>query len=78
MLLAAANLILPLDRDKSFFLYVAKHIESGSILYKDIWDAKQPGIILFYLAAGELFDFIERGVHQFEIILNMNYSKIEG
>jgi hypothetical protein len=66
ILLAAANLILPLDRDQSFFLYAAQHIKSGSILYKDIWDAKQPGIFLFYLAAGELFGYSEWGVHLLE------------
>jgi hypothetical protein len=66
VVLAAANLLIPLDTDQAFFMYVAKHLKAGATLYRDIWDVKQPGIFLFYRTAGEIFGFDGVGVHLLE------------
>jgi hypothetical protein len=57
----------PLDGDQTFFLYAARLLGSGNALYKDVWDVKQPGIFLFYLAAGRLFGYDQCGVHWMEL-----------
>jgi hypothetical protein len=67
-LFSAVHLVFPLDGDQSFYLYTVKHMHDGSVLYKDIWDVKQPGIFLFYLTAGKLFGFNETGIHVLEVI----------
>jgi hypothetical protein len=41
--------------DQALFVYYAGLIRQGATLYTDIWDNKQPGIFLFYAAAGTLF-----------------------
>jgi hypothetical protein len=40
--------------DQALFVYYASLIRQGATLYTDIWDNKQPGIFLFYAAAGAL------------------------
>ncbi len=42
-----------LGGDQSLFVVIAQLLDSGKILYKDIFDYKQPGIYLFYLIAGK-------------------------
>lgn len=50
------------------FLVYSREIEKGAILYRDIWDIKQPAIFIFYLIAGKFFGFNEVGIHLFELI----------
>lgn len=54
--------------DQALFLIYAKAIDNGAVLYKDVWDIKQPAIIVFYFVAGKLFGFTEIGIHLMEII----------
>jgi hypothetical protein len=35
----------------------------GSVLYRDIWDPKQPGVFYFYLLAGYVFGFSQQGAN---------------
>lgn len=56
------------------FLVYSKAINNGAILYKDVWDIKQPGIFVFYLVAGNLFGFTEIGIHLLEIIYWLVFS----
>lgn len=54
--------------DQALFTVYASQILDGAVLYRDVWDVKQPGIFLFYLVGGFLFGFNEIGIHLFELI----------
>lgn len=60
--------------DQALFLTYSKAISNGAILYRDVWDIKQPGILFFYLVAGRLFGFTEIGIHLAEIIYWLGFS----
>ncbi len=62
--------------DQALFLIYSKAIGNGAILYRDVWDIKQPAIFVFYLIAGKLFGFSEIGVHFLEIIYWLGLSLI--
>jgi phage shock protein PspC (stress-responsive transcriptional regulator) len=49
-------------------MYGAKELAAGKTLYLDFWDAKQPGVYMFYLSAGVLFGFTPIGLHLMETI----------
>ncbi|MFX0201267.1 MAG: hypothetical protein ACFFCW_34550 [Candidatus Hodarchaeota archaeon] len=68
------NIPIPFMGDQALFTIGASKISHGAILYRDFWDAKQPGIYLFYLVAGTIFGFSEVGVHTFEIIYMVIFS----
>ena len=40
--------------DSAAFSYVARELQSGSVLYRDLWDNKQPGIYWFYQLVTQL------------------------
>ena len=54
--------------DQALFLIFSRAIDSGAVLYRDVWDIKQPGIFVFFLVGGKLFGFTEIGIHLLEII----------
>ncbi len=56
-----------LGGDQSLFVMIAQMLDSGKILYKDIFDYKQPGIYLFYLIAGKTLGWSDIGIHLFEL-----------
>jgi Dolichyl-phosphate-mannose-protein mannosyltransferase len=62
------KLEFPLGRDQALFLLYAMGLDRGASLYVDLWDFKPPGIFWFYLTAGRLFGFNERGVHLLELM----------
>lgn len=62
--------------DQALFLIYSKAISGGAVLYRDVWDIKQPAIFIFYLIAGKLFGFNEIGVHLLEIIYWLGLSLI--
>ncbi len=66
--LGLINLPHPFDWDQSLFTLGAERLASGSVLYRDFWDVKQPGIYWFYAVAGRLFGFDEPGIHLFELL----------
>lgn len=66
--LGALSLRETFSGDQALFLIYSQEIEKGAILYRDIWDIKQPAIFIFYLIAGKLFGFNEVGIHLFEIL----------
>jgi hypothetical protein len=49
-------------------------MKDGARLYVDAWDINQPGIFLFYLAAGSSFGFTEMGIHLFELLYWLAFS----
>lgn len=67
-LIAGLSLRDGFSGDQALFLIYSKAINNGAILYKDVWDIKQPAIFVFYLIAGNLFGFTEIGVRLLEII----------
>lgn len=67
--LAAVLMIpFPFFGDQALFMVFARMMDSGAVLYEDIWDVKQPGIFWFYHLAGNLFGFTAIGVHLLESI----------
>jgi hypothetical protein len=56
-----------LGGDQSLFVVIAQLLDSGKILYKDIFDYKQPGIYLFYLIAGKTIGWSDVSIHLFEL-----------
>ncbi len=68
ILLGLIHLNDPFTGDQAFFILFGQMMDEGFIPYKDIWDVKQPGIYLFYYAAGKVAGFSEWGVHFFELI----------
>ncbi len=66
----------PLGGDQALFLYMAKAIDNGAVLYRDVWDAKQPGIYVFYFVAGNLFGFNEIAVHLAELIVMLTLAVV--
>lgn len=46
---------LDLSSDQALFASTAHRLLNGAVLYRDIWDNKQPGIYAFYAAAEALF-----------------------
>jgi len=39
--------------DQVLFLIYSKAVASGQVFYRDVWDIKQPAIIVFYLIAAK-------------------------
>jgi hypothetical protein len=70
-ILAAVRVPYPFHGDQTVFMLGAQALERGGTLYVDFWDAKQPGVFVFYWMAGKLFGFSPVGVHLFELIWNL-------
>ncbi len=62
--------------DQALFLIYSKAINNGAVLYKDVWDIKQPAIFVFFLIGGKLFGFNEVGIHLLELIYWLGFSLI--
>jgi len=72
--LGVINLPMPLTGDQALFTMFGQELDAGAVLYRDLWDIKQPGIYLFYRAAGKLFGFNEVGVHLAELLFLLLFS----
>ena len=58
----------PFWGDQALFTVYSREMTEGAVLYRDLFDVKQPGIFLFYAAGGLLFGFTEIGIHLFELV----------
>ena len=67
-------LSMPFWGDQALFTVYARALLRGAVLYRDIFDVKQPGIFLFYAAGGSIFGFTEIGIHLFELIYWLVFS----
>ena len=76
LLIGAIHLPFPFQGDHAYFAVVASAMKDGARLYVDAWDINQPGIFLFYLAAGSLFGFTEVGIHLFELLYWLVFSVV--
>lgn len=56
-----------LGGDQSLFVVIAQLLDAGKILYKDLFDYKQPGIFMFYLVAGKMIGWSDIEIHLFEL-----------
>ncbi len=74
VLIASLSLNNGFSGDQALFLIYAKAIDGGAVLYRDVWDIKQPAIFVFYLLGGKLFGFTETGIHLFEIIYWLGFG----
>lgn len=68
VIIALPNLFAAFSGDQTLFTIYAEQISQGAVLYRDVWDVKQPGIFIFFLIAGKLFGFTEIGIHFFELL----------
>ncbi len=73
-LAGASCLARPFWGDQSLFALYARQLTQGAVLYRDLYDIKQPGIFLFYAVGGWLFGFTEVGIHLFELIYWLAFS----
>jgi hypothetical protein len=60
-------LAMPFGSDQALFTLYGRQLAHGAVLYRDLFDIKQPGIFLFYTSGGVLFGFTEVGIHLFEL-----------
>ncbi len=67
--IAGTHIVDPLNGDTALFMLGAIKVHAGSVLYRDFWDIKQPGIFLFYLLAGVLFGFTYTGSFLLSLVL---------
>jgi hypothetical protein len=67
-------LALPFWGDQALFTVYARQLAVGAVLYRDIFDVKQPGIFVFYLIGGALFGYTEVGIHLFELLYWLGFS----
>lgn len=74
VIIALPNLFAAFSGDQALFTIYAEQISKGSVLYRDVWDVKQPGIFTFYLIAGKLFGFTEIGIHFLELLYFLLFS----
>jgi hypothetical protein len=58
----------PFTLDQSVFATFARMMQDGAVLYRDIWDPKQPGIFYYFQAAGRTFGYSEAGTNVFHLL----------
>ncbi len=67
-------LAMPFWGDQALFTVYARQLTHGAVLYRDVFDIKQPGIFLFYATGGQLFGYDEVGIHLFELLYWVAFS----
>ena len=67
-------LAMPFAGDQAIFTVHARQLTRGAVLYRDIFEFRQPGIFIFYAVSGQLFGFTEVGIHLFELIYWLAFS----
>jgi hypothetical protein len=67
-------LAMPFAGDQAIFTVHARQLTQGAVLYRDIFEFRQPGIFIFYAVSGQLFGFTEVGIHLFELIYWLAFS----
>ena len=67
-------LAMPFWADQALFTIFARELTRGAVLYRDLFDIKQPGIYVFYAFGGLLFGFNEVGIRLFELVYWLAFS----
>lgn len=63
--IAVVHIAYPFSSDQAYSALVADALRHGDVLYRDVWDVRQPGIFLVFLA-GSVLRRGEVGVHLVE------------
>jgi hypothetical protein len=58
---------MPFWADQGLFTLYGRELTHRAVLYRDVFDVKQPGIFVFYAIGGRLFGLTEVGIHLFEL-----------
>ena len=76
LVVLAGGLCLPMPfwADQALFTIFARELTRGAVLYRDLFDIKQPGIYVFYAFGGLLFGFNEVGIRLFELVYWLAFS----
>jgi Dolichyl-phosphate-mannose-protein mannosyltransferase len=74
VLAGALCLAMPFSSDQALLTLYARQLTQGAVLYRDLFDIKQPGIFIFYAVSGQLFGFTEVGIHLFELLYWLVFS----
>ncbi len=74
LLAGAAALAMPFSSDQALLTIYARQITHGAVLYRDLFDIKEPGIFIFYAVGGQLFGFTEIGIHLLELLYWLVFS----
>ena len=74
VLAGALCLPMPFWGDQALFTVYARQLTEGAVLYRDLFDVKQPGIFAFYAFGGLVFGFDEVGIHLFELLYWVGFS----
>jgi len=67
-------LAMPFWGDQALFTLYARQLIHGAVLYRDVFDVKQPGIFAFFAFGGLSFGFTEVGIHLFELAYWLAFS----
>lgn len=67
-------LAMPFWGDQALFTIYGRALAHGAVLYRDVFDVKQPGVFWFYALGGSVFGFTEVGIHLFELIYWLAFS----
>jgi hypothetical protein len=65
---------MPFSGDQALFAVYGRQLAHGAVLYRDVFDVKQPGIFWFYASGGRLFGFTEVGIHLLELVYWLAFS----
>lgn len=74
VLAGALSLAMPFWGDQALFTVYGRQLSDGAVLYRDVFDLKQPGIFVFYTVGGLLFGFTEVGIRLFELAYWLAFS----
>lgn len=58
----------PFMGDQAVYAVGADSWNHGGVLYRDFWDIKQPGIVVFMAIGERLFGYSEHGIHAWELL----------
>jgi hypothetical protein len=72
---ALVHLPFPFSSDQAYSTQVADALRHGDVLYRDVWDVRQPGIFLFFLA-GSVLRRGEVGVHIVEAVWMLAFAVV--
>ena len=75
-LLALPILIRPYTGDQSLYLLMADRLRHGAVLYRDVWEIKQPGLPIFFTLTSALAGGSAAGPHigEFALLLAMAFA----
>jgi hypothetical protein len=76
LLAGAVDLRKPFTGDQALFVTGARAMMNGSVLYRDFWDLKQPGIYWFYWLALHLPVSAEVAVHGAELLYFLVFAGV--